>query len=418
MQGLTGVFSFFIPHTLAACDSLLAALKSVAMHGNTVGLLWVDMLNILPPELRSQIYSYVFSTSDEGLIVLRAARGGDWAGDMGLPAFTVLLQNSRYRCHRRKPNTQEKWPNLVEEAFHKGDTKPELDVQMLILCRLALRWTDACHHKLSRKEIISKVIYDYTGQFRDRKQISSHVQKLKRISSHVLEVPDRPTEQIVGAAAELREANMEDREIQALSKPQNRPKRILPDGPTHSLFHEISHFAPLNDRELSLQLARPLGNNFLALSVVNRFCRSEVMQYIEDHLFFDFTWDGGALHPFCKHINPIHRRQLNQIAIEFVDGHAPDVFSPPSSFGIYLSNNLPNLRTIFLNLIPRNPVHNDGHWGQQTEDFLSNLGDLTATIILNLRWKDDCDYFEDKYVGIRGWRCIQPSEVQEVSGLR
>ena len=134
---------------------------------------------------------------------------------------------------------------------------------------------------------------------------------------------------------------------------------------------------------------RPLDKNFLALSVVNRFIRTEVMHYIEGHLSFDFTWDGRALQGFCKHISPIHRRQVKQMAIEFVDAHAPDVLRPSWSFGTYLADNLPNLRRIFLTLIPRNPVRNDGHWGQQTGDFLSNSNDLTATAILNLRWKRD-----------------------------
>ena len=93
---------------------------------------------------------------------------------------------------------------------------------------------------------------------------------------------------------------------------------------------------------------------------------------------------------------------------------APEVLSPSSSFGTYLTDKLANLRTIFLTLIPRNPVRNDGRWGQQTEDFLSHLSNLTATVILNLRCKRDCDYFEDKYVGIRGWRCIQHSEAQKM----
>ncbi len=37
----------------------------------------VDMLGFLPPELRLKIYSYVFSTGDEELIVLRAMRRGE-----------------------------------------------------------------------------------------------------------------------------------------------------------------------------------------------------------------------------------------------------------------------------------------------------------------------------------------------------
>ena len=58
--------------------------------------------------------------------------------------------------------------------------------------------------------MISQVILEYTGQIRNRKKVSSHMQHLKKISDRMLHDPDRLTEQIVGAAAELREANTED----------------------------------------------------------------------------------------------------------------------------------------------------------------------------------------------------------------
>ena len=79
------------------------------------------MLSILPPELRSQIYSYVFSTEDGDLIVLRALPRGDLAGDMGLPSYSRLLQYPEYHRYRDKRKFGGKWPDLVEEIFHKGD---------------------------------------------------------------------------------------------------------------------------------------------------------------------------------------------------------------------------------------------------------------------------------------------------------
>ena len=97
------------------------------------------------------------------------------------------------------------------------------------------------------------------------------------------------------------------------------------------------------------------------------------------------------------------------MAIEFVDSHTPYILDTWTTFGAYLSTNLPNLKTVFFTLIPRDPTRGDQfgyQWGQQTEHFLSSLGNLKATVILSLRWKEDCDYFEDKYAGIRGWRCI------------
>ncbi|CAD6589615.1 MAG: hypothetical protein ASARMPREDX12_003904 [Alectoria sarmentosa] len=412
----------------------------------------VGLLSALLPELRIRIYTYVFSTADEGLIVLRALRRGDWASDMGLPPYAILLQDPRYRLYRDKRRIRDIWPGPVEEAFHT-----------------ALRWTAAYQlllngtHRAHTDQMISNVIFEYTGQWRNRKQISSHIQALRRISSRMPEASDRLTQQIVRAAAELREADTEDeikvdrilgqiqnatfvlarrnqdtqyaafadsqrrrrqsrREIQAPPKRRMRLENITLDGQGHTLLHEVLYIASQNDHELSFQPLRPLGDNFLALSSVNHRFRTEVLQYIESHLSFAFTNDTVALQSFCTLVEPIHRQQIRHIAIDIVDTDARDVPSPSTTFGIYLSTNLPNLKTVFLTLIPRDPTrsHTVGHhqWGQQTEDFLSSLGTWKATVVLSLQWKEDCDYFESKYVGLRGWRCIirrseVPSEYEQ-----
>ena len=118
MQGFIVDFPYssLTPYTLAARESLL-------LQANTVAPMYLDMLNTLPPELRSQLYPYVFSTRDEGRIVLQAMWKGDWAGDMGLPPYATLLHNPRYDRYRRRRKTPDKWPSFVEEAFHKRDTK-------------------------------------------------------------------------------------------------------------------------------------------------------------------------------------------------------------------------------------------------------------------------------------------------------
>ena len=204
--------------------------------------------------------------------------------------------------------------------------------------------------------------------------------------------------------------------IQAPPKPQIRPEKAPLDGPSQSLFQEISRFALQDDPELSLESLRRPGDNFFALSRVNHLFRAEFLGYIETRLSFDFTWDAAALPVFCAQIAPIHRQRRRYIEVDFVDEHSP---SPSSTtFGSYLSANLPNLRTVFLTLIPRDPRPNcrnlsDFRWGQHIKDFLFSLGDLKATVILTLRWKNDCDYFEKEYVGSRGWRCIQFSEAPD-----
>lgn len=313
---------------------------------------------------------------------------------------------------------------------------------------LALQWTAPYQRRPSgthvehTNEMITRVIYEYTGQYRDRKQISSHIQNLKRIGSRMPAAPERLKQQISRATAELLEADMEDTaktnkllgqiqnatfvlarrcdEIQyaafALSqrrRRQNRQKTQASPKPAHSIFHRISHFVPQNNHELSFQILRPLGDRFLALSSVSHLFRSEVWQYIESHLSFDFAGDAEAMQSFCENVQPTHRHNVRHIAIEFVDSQAADVFTSSTTFGTYLSTNLPNLRTVHLTLIPRDPTRNDvrdRQWGQHTEYFLSKLGDVKATVILNLRWKRDCDYFENRYVGIGGWKRVYRGE--------
>ena len=103
--------------------TLLAILKSVAVQVMTVILPSADMLHVLPPELRFKIYSYVFSTEDEGVIVLRVMRKGDWVSDLGLAPYPILLQDPRYNRYRGRPKNRGIWTDPIEEAFHKGGTK-------------------------------------------------------------------------------------------------------------------------------------------------------------------------------------------------------------------------------------------------------------------------------------------------------
>lgn len=342
------------------------------------------------------------------------------------------------------------------------------NVQELMDYRLALRWTAGYQHRLNgthrahTDEMIAQVIYEYTGQADSRKQVSSHIQNLRKISCQMPEAHDRLKQQVGRAAAELREADTENtakynqilgriqnatfvlarredekqyaafgrsqrrrtqrrEKTEVPAKPRIRSENTMMDGPALSLFHEISRFGSSNKHELSLQPLRPLGSNFLALSFVNHLFRTEVLQYIESHLSFDFTGDAVALQSFCANVKPAHKQHVRHLAIEFVDSHAPDVLGPSTTFGTYLSTNLPNLKIVFLSLIPRNPTRYDQldyQWGQETEHFLSSLSDLKATIILNLRWKEDCEYLEEKYVGVRGWRCIRRSEDQDELELR
>ena len=343
-------------------------------------------------------------------------------------------------------------PTVQRRLFTKVAPSYDLSVQMLIYRWPALRWADSSDNTLNgahpahKNEMIAQAIYEYTGQILCRKQVSSHNVVLWRISVPIFRAAAKLSEAVrqdtatinhkLGRAAFLlarrnhatelaptqRRRRQGRRNAQTAPEPQARLDEILPDGPTYSLFHTISRFAPQNDRELSIQALRPLDINFLSLSSVNRFFQTEILEYIESHLSFDFTWNAAALETFFKHITPAHRRQVQHIAIELVDGHAPNLPSPSTTFGAYLSDNLPNLRRVSLDFIPCDPVQNpnvtrnysvpDPGWSLETERFLSSLGELKATVTLSLQ-PHHCDRFEKEYVGVRGWRYVRSGEVSE-----
>lgn len=343
----------------------------------------------------------------------------------------------------------------------------ESNVQKLINSWPALQWTCTSYNPLTmthlrhRNAMIAEVIHEYTGRCRHGGNVSSHIDALRKISDRIPEdssqLTQQFTQQLVCAATKLPEANWEDtanidqilrqiqlattilarrnsqrkiastqrrrrqrnRNAQAPLKPQIRSDRVLPNDSSYSLIHQISHFTPQNDRELSFQLLRPLASNFLALSSVDRFSRTDVLQYIESQLSFDFTWDVNDLKAFCTHIKPTYRERVRHIAIEFVESHAPDWLTSSTTFGAYISDNLPNLKKIFLTLIPHDPVRfrqqlfDVSHW-VQTDRFLSNLGDLKATVVLSLRSKDR-EYFESKYLGVHGWKYIGSGEALDIT---
>lgn len=137
-------------------------------------------------------------------------------------------------------------------------------------------------------------------------------------------------QRIVSAAAELREADTGDtaKINEALGQIQNAPyilarrnreTDVTASAPTHGVFGAILKPRTSLDRNL---LDRPTHS----------------------HLSFDFTWDAVTLQTFCKHIEPICRRQGQHIAIEYIFSRALDVLNPPMTLGTHLSEKVPNLR--------------------------------------------------------------------------
>lgn len=85
----------------------------------------------------------------------------------------------------------------------------------------------------------------------------------------------------------------------------------------------------------------------------------------------------------------------------------------------------PDLRTLAIDLWPRNPVRpypkEDRAWGTQTEALLGHLGSVVAAmarITLEMRWAADCERFEREYVGKGRWRQVGTDDENGASDLK
>lgn len=92
---------------------------------------------------------------------------------------------------------------------------------------------------------------------------------------------------------------------------------------------------------------------------------------------------------------------MRHVRITLVEGYMPP-FLP----------RWPNLATLALDLCPRYPARSnvkDRQWGVQTEELLARLGVTVAArarITVEMRGADDCERFEQEYVGRRRRRRV------------
>lgn len=125
---------------------------------------------------------------------------------------------------------------------------------------------------------------------------------------------------------------------------------------------------------------------------------------------FDFGLDSQALQNFCSTAPAELFADLRHLQVTLVEGYMPDL---PA---------LPNLRTLAIDLWPRDPTRpdrKDRAWGQQTERLLATLGVVSAVrarIRLEMRWAADCERFERGYVREERWRRIVEDAQDGTSG--
>lgn len=86
-------------------------------------------LDSLPPEIRSNIYPFVFSTLKRGFISLLVEKNRDLSNVGGLPQSAVLRRDARYIAYRQQREGLNRgcefWPENVENAFLQGSRTPD-----------------------------------------------------------------------------------------------------------------------------------------------------------------------------------------------------------------------------------------------------------------------------------------------------
>ena len=243
-----------------------------------------------------------------------------------------------------------------------------------------------------RNGLISELIYELTGQKRCRKAVSSHIQVLKtRPGSKKYKFRRyEHCEQAYGVPNA--ESPVSDRVPTIFTQTPNAPPNL----------------APILERLPSPSRNAIFTQSTLSISLVSHWLRTECIEYLNIH--FDFGLDRHAVQHFYS-AAPVDLIVLMRHArITMVEGYMPPL------------PEWPNLRTLQIELWPRNPARpevDDREWGWQTEELLARLGvtlAVRARITLEMRWAADCERFEREYVNTGRWRRTVVDEGDAVIG--
>ena len=159
--------------------------------------------------------------------------------------------------------------------------------------------------------------------------------------------------------------------------------------------------SPLNTVSKSRDILYPhcdtfFGQNFLSLSLVNRFYWAECL----DHLASNMKPDSQVRQHFRSTDPAEILSSMRHVGVTLVDGYMPRL---PEA---------PGLSALTIDLWPRNPTRpnvRDRAWGTQTEALLAGLGVTSAVwakITIEMRWVADCERFEREYVAAGCWRRV------------
>lgn len=239
----------------------------------------------------------------------------------------------------------------------------------------------------SRNELVSRLIYELTGQNKSRKAVSSHTQVLKgylhEYQEQLYGVPEAGSPALDGKPTIFTQ---------------------IPNPPSNLAGILKGMFGPGRNTTIT--------QNTLSLSLVNHGFRTECIKYLASDTRFDFGLDRHAFQRFCNTVPADLIVSMRHARITMVEGHMPPLPDWPS------------LCTLQIELWPRNPTRPElragesgphgkwdaqlraGEWGAQTEELLASLGITLASrarITLEMRWAADCERFERTYVEHGRW---------------
>ena len=257
---------------------------------------------------------------------------------------------------------------------------------------------------VNKNEVVGHLTHEFSGAWRGRKQVASHVQTLLVFSS--------PSNSHNDTEDNIRI----DSFLNALAGNVPTCKGL------HSLIYGLDR--PFLKEKLSIRLVSCRCEAFRPLLRISHGIRDLALHHLEYQTTFDFSDDVEALQAFATLVEPMYLKKVRRVHFDFIG-----VKSPPHSlqttegWSACMNRAFVNLKLLEITLVPRDPTDGQDsldmnshvdlsqdttgshqrHWNSQTHAFLSSLHEVECRVGLHLKWVFDCRYFDRLYVDTQKW---------------
>ncbi|CAF9938853.1 hypothetical protein IMSHALPRED_001114 [Imshaugia aleurites] len=220
---------------------------------------------------------------------------------------------------------------------------------------------------------------------------------------------------IQNTASQLHAAVQADQRFRSL---MSKPNPAL-NGDVN-IFREFYHIVDEYPKEFEIYPAASVPTYFFSPLYVSSFYRIDVLPSLARSIVYDFGHDPNVMHDFSKLLSPGSQHYLKHVRIDMIEGfmlpNETQPFSSERSLSTHINTTLPNLRTLSIDLWPRDPSRIDKDnraWGEQSEALLQDLSNVKAKVRLGLRWVEDCERFEREYVTNGAWERVLEVELDD-----